>query len=134
MPEKPIILFVCEHGAAKSVIAATYFDQMANEAGLSLQAIARGTNPDNELSEGTVKGLAKDKLIPVEPAPTQLSSNEVQSARRVVSFCEIPAEYGEAGIIQQWKDVPPVSQNYDQARDVIVAHVRRLVNELRSSR
>ena len=29
----PMILFVCEHGAAKSVIAAAYFDKLAKERG-----------------------------------------------------------------------------------------------------
>ncbi len=50
MTQTPIIVFVCEHGAAKSVIAATYFNKLANEKGLNLKAIARGTHPDQELS------------------------------------------------------------------------------------
>lgn len=29
----PAILFVCEHGAAKSVLAAAYFDKLARNAG-----------------------------------------------------------------------------------------------------
>ena len=133
MLEEPTVLFVCEHGAAKSIIAATYFNQLANEGGLGLKAVARGTNPDSELSEQTMKGLAKDGLIPIEPTPKQLSANDVASAKRIVSFCEIPAEYTEASIVEQWNDVPPVSRDYDRARDAIVAHVRQLVNFLRSS-
>ena len=40
------VLFVCEHGAAKSVIAAAYFNQLASEKNLDVRAIERGTNPD----------------------------------------------------------------------------------------
>lgn len=134
MYEEPTVLFVCEHGAAKSIIAATYFNQLAHESGLNLQAKARGTNPDTELSEQTVQGLAKDGLIPIEPAPQGLSTNDVQSAQRIVSFCELPAEYGEAAISERWDDIPPVSQDYDKARDVILEHLRDLLNRIRSSR
>jgi hypothetical protein len=37
----PTILFVCEHGAAKSVIAAAYFDKLAKERGLNYRAVFR---------------------------------------------------------------------------------------------
>ena len=69
---KQKIIFVCEHGAAKSVIAASYFNKLANEKGLNLQAIARGTNPDQTLSPKTVKGLMEDGLQPTESIPQKL--------------------------------------------------------------
>src|SRR5438552_2704780 len=40
-----IILFVCEHGAARSTIAAAYFNKLAKEKGLNYKAIFRGINP-----------------------------------------------------------------------------------------
>lgn len=43
-----LILFVCEHGAAKSVIAVAYFNKMAQGMGVDQRALARGTNPDPE--------------------------------------------------------------------------------------
>lgn len=39
--EKQTILFACEHGAAKSVIAAADFNRMAEAAGLPRQEAAR---------------------------------------------------------------------------------------------
>ena len=86
------IIFVCEHGAAKSILAATYFNQLAEQAGLSVRAIARGTNPDSELSEATIRGLSGDGLIPTESTPQQLSLSDLQAAQRIVSFCELPDE------------------------------------------
>jgi hypothetical protein len=91
----PIVIFVCEHGAAKSIIAAAYFNQLANRRKLNLSAVARGTNPDPLISELTIEGLSKDGLIPTESAPQKLSWEDVKSAQRIVSFCELPIEYKE---------------------------------------
>lgn len=133
MLQQPVIIFVCEHGAAKSIVAAAYFNRLAKDAGLNLQAIARGTNPDAKLSEHAVKGLTKDGLISTEQSPQILSIDDVQSSQRLISFCELPVEYGTVSVIEQWNDVPPVSQDYDQARDVILERLQELINKIRSS-
>lgn len=59
------VVFVCPHGAAKSVIAAAYFNQMSVERGLPNRAVARGTEPGDALSQTAVNGLVADGL----PAP-----------------------------------------------------------------
>jgi arsenate reductase (thioredoxin) len=130
MSQKPMILFVCEHGAAKSIIAATYFNKMAQEMGLDLQALARGTNPDDELSQTTLTGLREDGLIPTVSTPQKISANEIENARRVISFCELPEEYRQKAVVEPWEDVPPVSENYKMARDAILSHLNHLVNNL----
>lgn len=127
------VIFVCEHGAAKSVLAATYFNQLADASNLKLRAIARGTNPDTKLSRQTVEGLAMDGIKPTETIPQKLSMEDVQSAQRIVSFCEIPAEYQGQTIITYWDGIPAVSENYDTARNAIVARLKQLISELRSS-
>jgi protein-tyrosine-phosphatase len=133
MGQNNTVIFVCEHGAAKSIIAAAYFNHIAGRSGLHMQAIARGTNPDPELSELVVKGLAKEGLVPSEFRPRELSREDVHEAQRIVSFCELPSEYSQATIIENWNDVPPVSQDYDQARDTILEKVHDLVDRIRSS-
>src|SRR5919198_3447437 len=40
------VLFVCVHGAAKSVIAAAHFRKLAAARGISIDAVAAGTEPD----------------------------------------------------------------------------------------
>lgn len=55
-PRGASIVFVCEHGAAKSVIAATLFNKLAVERGLRERAIYRGANPQADLSSATLKG------------------------------------------------------------------------------
>jgi arsenate reductase len=130
MSLKPIICFVCEHGAAKSIIAAAYFNRLAHEKGLDFIALARGTHPDAELSQKTVTGLLEDGLTPTEAMPQKLSLQEIESARRVIAFCELPEAYRPKAVIERWEDVPPVSENYENARDAIITHLNHLVNNL----
>src|SRR5689334_13105305 len=127
MSQGSIIIFVCEHGAAKSVIAATYFNKIAKEKNLNLHAIARGTNPDKELSQNAVAGLRRDGLRPAESAPQKLFTAEIESAQQVVSFCELSEEYQKNTVIEQWNDVPPVSENYEKARDMIIAKLKTMM-------
>ena len=123
------VLFVCEHGAAKSIIAAAHFNKLASEKNLDIRAIARGTNPDAELSSNTVAGLQADGLTPTESIPQKLSLADVESAQRVVTFCELPEEYRSKTVIEQWDGVPPVSEDYEKARDAIVERIHRLIVE-----
>lgn len=121
------LLFICEHGAAKSIIAATYFNKLASEANLELRAVARGTNPDAELSPKTVAGLQADGLTPTESSPQKLSLADIESSQQVVTFCELPEEYRNKTAVEQWDEVPPVSEDYDKARDAIVEKIHRLI-------
>ena len=132
MSQDSVIIFVCEHGAAKSIIAATYFNKLAAETGLEVRAIALGTNPDAELSPKATTGLREDGLSPTESVPQKLSIADIESALRIVSFCELPEEYRTKVIVEQWDGVPPVSENYEDARDAILEPINELINEYNS--
>jgi protein-tyrosine-phosphatase len=127
--ETPVVLFVCEHGAAKSVVAAAHFNRIAAEKGLAVRAIARGTDPDPELNPLAVKGLAGDGLT-FTSKPQRVSADEVTGARRAVALgCDLKKVAPNAKI-EQWDDVPPMGQDYGKSRDVIVDHIRKLLAEL----
>jgi protein-tyrosine-phosphatase len=130
MSQTPLIVFVCEHGAAKSVVAAAYFNQLARAKNLPLHAIARGTHPDSELSPAAVAGLQQDGLTPTESVPQRLLMGDFESAQKIVSFCRLPDEFHQGVDIQQWNDVPPVSENYEEARDAIVKQLNQLLNQI----
>src|SRR5687767_39690 len=130
MNQNSMIVFVCEHGAAKSILAAAYFNKMAREKDLSLTAIARGTHPDAELSTKTVAGLRADGLTPTEASPTKLNGKDLDDAQLVVSFCTLPEEYVQKARVEYWEDVPPVSEDYEKARDAILEHIQKLMNHL----
>ena len=82
-----IVVFVCEHGAAKSVVAAAQFNQMAAERGLPFRAISRGTAPDATVPSRVTEGLKRDGLrLPEGFTPTALSGTDMAQAIRIVSF------------------------------------------------
>jgi arsenate reductase (thioredoxin) len=124
-----LVVFVCEHGAAQSIVAAAYFNKLATEKNIPYRAIARGTTPQEELSVSAVSGLRADGLTPSERKPAKLSVEEVSRAARVVTFLALPSEY-DSGSVEEWTDVPAVSAGYAKARDLIVLHVKQLLEHL----
>ena len=129
MSEKPNIIFVCEHGAAKSIVAASYFNRIAHETGIQLHAVARGLEPDLGSSTAAVTGLLKDGLSPTELTPQKLLPAELETARRVVTFCDLPEEYRDKSVLEYWENMPPVSAGYERARDSIVAKIKGMMKE-----
>jgi protein-tyrosine-phosphatase len=128
VPRPSRVLFVCLHGAAKSVVAAAHFRRLAAARGLAVTAAAAGTEPDAELAPAAVKGLAGDGLTAAPARPRPVTLYDLESAARVVSFgCDVAASKGRR--VEQW-DVPAVSDGYAAARDRIVARVERLLGEL----
>ena len=126
------VLFVCLHGAAKSVVGAAHFRRLAATHGLDVDAVAAGTEPDPQLAPGAVKGLAGDGLAAAPTRPRPVTLYDLESSTRVVSFgCDVVAARGQR--VEQW-DVPAVSEGYAAARDRIVANVERLVGELAGGR
>ena len=125
-----MVVFVCEHGAAKSIIAAAYFNLIAHDLGLSLKAVGRGTKPDHDFSPQTIKGLTEDGLAPSESIPMAVTDANMKAAQRVVAFCDMPLNYHQYAIIEYWRDVPPVSENYGLARDAIVSRIHQLLNSM----
>ena len=129
--QEQVVVFVCEHGSAKSIIAAAHFNRLAAEKGLKLRAVARGTNPDEELSSKTVEGLGSDGLKASEQKPKQLSKDDIVGVSRVVAFCQLPEDYYKAVSVQEWKDVPSVGEDYNKARDVMVERIKHLLDEIK---
>jgi protein-tyrosine-phosphatase len=125
------VLFVCLHGAAKSVVGAAHFRRLAAARGLAIDAAAAGTEPDESLTPRAVKGLEAEGLTPAPARPRPVTLYDLDTATRVVSFgCEVSPTRGS---VDQW-DVPNVSDGYETARDRIVANVERLVAELSAGR
>ena len=125
---RPRVLFVCLHGAAKSVVGAAHFRRLAAQHGVAMDAVAAGTEPDEQLAPGAVKGLAADGLQATPSRPRPVTLYDLQSAARVVSFgCDIAPAGGQR--VDQW-DVPAVSDGYAAARERIVANIERLIAEM----
>lgn len=124
------VVFVCLHGAAKSVIAAAHFDRLASARGLGLRATCMGTAPDPAIPPPVVAGLATEGIDVRGRAPRGVVPAELARATRVVSFgCDLSA--AAPGVrVERWDEVPAVSDGFAAARNAIVARVTRLVDGL----
>jgi len=128
--DKQSILFVCEHGAARSAIAAAYFNKIAKEKGVNYEAHFKGTDPQDSLTVATRRGLVRDGFNIAKMKPTLISESDInQSAQVIVFDCKLPTNINPKNLIL-WDGIPPISDSYDIARDQIEVKVRALVNQL----
>jgi arsenate reductase len=126
----PAVVFVCEHGAAKSVIATAYFNKLAAERGLPFRATFRGTTPQENLSVRAVEGLKADGLSIPSGKPTAIGDNDISGATHIFAIgCTLPDKARASGKAAEWSDVPD-DQGYGPMRDAIVRHVKTLLDQL----
>jgi protein-tyrosine-phosphatase len=130
--QEAVIIFVCEHGAAKSILSAAIFNKLAEERRLKLRAIARGTNPDPQISPKVAAGLMADGLTSSEAAPTKISKADLAGARRVITFCAVPDDYAGTVQVENWDEFLPAIDDYGKARDKLAERISRLLEELKS--
>ena len=130
--QAPVIIFVCEHGAAKSILSAALFNKLAGERGLNFRAIARGTNPDPEISPKVAAGLKADGVAASESAPKKISKADLTGAKRVITFCALPDDFPGGIKVDNWDKVLPAIEDYGKARDTLAEQIDRLLEELKS--
>lgn len=130
----PSVVFVCEHGAAKSVIATAYFNRLAAERDLPFRATFRGSAPQDDLSVRAVAGLKADGLAIPSGKPAAISEADVTTATHIFAIgCTLPTAAARSGKAADWTDVPD-DQGYAPMRDAIVRHVMALLNDLEQRR
>src|SRR3989441_5595703 len=123
------VVFVCLHGAAKSLIAATLFQRLADERGLAVRSTFAGTEPDPAIQPNVVARLLEEGVDVRPLRPRRVTRDELASAWRVVSFgCDLTALAPDARI-ERWDDVAAVGEDYGRAREGIAAPARILVGQ-----
>lgn len=129
------VLFVCEHGTVRSLLARIFFERYAAEAGLSYVAVSRGTRADSVVPAFMERGLTSDHFALGDWRPQTLTTKDLGAASLVVSF-DVPSEATAAsrGGRMEWNGLPSVSQDYARGRDAIALRVRQLVDSLKRSR
>jgi arsenate reductase (thioredoxin) len=129
--EATSVLFVCLHGAAKSVIAAEYLQRLAAERGIRIEAAAAGVEPDVEIPPTVTSSLLSEGIDVRGRSPVAVSRQMLERADHVVSFgCDLSDVTPAATSFTEWTDVPTVSDGYATARDEIVRRVTTLLDEL----
>ena len=69
----PSVVFVCEHGAAKSVIATAYFQQARGRTRAAVSSDIPWTSPQDELSVRAVADLREDGIAVPSGKPAAIS-------------------------------------------------------------
>lgn len=124
------IVFVCEHGSAKSVIAAVYFNKLAKEKNLPYEAVARGTDPDTVISTKTKQLLIQENLFDKHFVPQKLSQQDVDGAQQVFLFYTLPQTIKDKNNIQYWMGVDAVNGDFVKLKDDIVTKIIPLIDSL----
>jgi arsenate reductase (thioredoxin) len=125
------VLFLCPHHAAKSVIAAAYFQRLAEQNGLDLRADSAGTEPSPQVSPAVVELLRAEGIDISSQQPHRFTETQLAQASRIISLgCTAPELGLPESRVEHWNDVPPPSQDLVGASESIRRHIERLVNEL----
>lgn len=130
---EPTVLFMCPHGAAKSLMASAYFQKLAKERGLNVRVDSAGTAPDPKLSESVVAHLRKNGYaIPIDK-PRAATAADMSGADVVLSMgCDLSKLPAPKGTVKNWQ-VPDFSADFNVAEQSIREHVNQLVDELLSA-
>jgi arsenate reductase len=125
------VLFMCPHGAAKSVLASAYFARLAKERGLKVRVESAGTEPDATVAPAVAARLeAQGYATPTTP-PRKATADDMARADLVISLgCDLSGLPAPRGTLLRWDDVPSPSADFAKADEAIRAKVVALVDEL----
>lgn len=127
------VLFVCEHGNVKSLMAASYFNELAQARGLPFRAVSRGSAPDSDTVPDFVKKPLMAEGFDVSAfRPQRVTPDDIAASDRVIGISTaLQAETTSAAAkLEEWNDVPAASTDYARSRDSIRAHVADLLERL----
>src|SRR5829696_7805480 len=106
-----IILFLCPHNAAKSIIAAAYFDQLVQNHGLPYRAASAGTSPDAVPSPAVVAMLRDEGLDVAGYRPRRVTTKDLTGAHRVISLGCDPDDLDGRAQARIWLRRGPLSSS-----------------------
>lgn len=125
------LLFMCPHGAAKSVLASAYFWRLARERGLNVRVDCAGTEPDPAVSPAVAAHLKRNGYPDPDSNPRKVTPKDFTSAAVVISIgCDLSGLPAPRGRLLRWDDVPPLSEDFARADEAIRKRVIQLIEEL----
>lgn len=129
---KSTVLFLCPHGGAKSLIAASYFNRIAQARRLPFKAIAAAAeDPYPEVPANVAEALSREGFDVRDFQPRSVEARDFGAAARVISIdCDLQAVDTGSAPVDSWDDVPKVSVDLEGSSAAIRRHVRALAQEL----
>jgi protein-tyrosine-phosphatase len=133
---KSTVLFLCQHGGAKSVVAASYFNRLAEQQGLEYVAVAAAAEEPYPAVPPPVAGLLEQEGFDVrEFQPRHVEESDVHGATKVVSIgCDLTTGGFSGAEVEEWNDVPQASEDLAGSAAAIRRHVEALAEGLRGRR
>jgi len=125
------VLFMCPHGAAKSVLASAHFERLAKERGLNVRVLSAGTEPDAAIAPPVAALLEREGYAPRTAPPRKATPDDMAKADLVISLgCDLSGLPTPRGRLLRWDDVPSPSADLTKADEAIRAKVNALIDEL----
>ena len=130
----PAVVFVCDHGSAKSLVAASLFNRMAEQRGLAVRALSRAVSErsvDSKVPDKVVQVMGQDGFQVAAFKPQAMTASEASAAARVVIInVEGPVESASRAPAERWNDIAPVTSEYGKAKSRLVSRIGALLDEL----
>jgi len=128
------IVFICEHGVSKSMVAAMLFNRIAEQRGLTVRAVSRAVSPQTlatKVPPRLVQNMDDDGFPIRDFRPQAVTTTDASGATRVVVIgYDGNIEAIGSAAAEHWDDVPPASLEYDDAKRKITSHIDKLLREL----
>lgn len=124
------VIFVCEHGAGKSVVAAAYFNKIVKDRNLDWEASCRGTNPDEEVSAPTKEGLRSDNLLDPKLSPQKLAQGDTSNVEKIILFTKLPDDFKTTINSEDWSSIPNIDAKYEVRREALIKKINEFFDSL----
>ena len=129
--KQPTVLFICPHGAAKSILASAYFQKAAKERGLNVRVETAGIEPQDAVSPVVTEHLERNGYTVPVTRPRAVTKEDLDQADVVISLgCDLSRLPVAPRSVQKWDDVPAPSEDLKGADEKIRRRVMALVEEL----
>lgn len=114
-PKRPVVLFICDFGTAKSAIARELFRRRAHERGIDVTAFSRGLQVEDHISPPLKARLDADGIDTRRDGFARLAPVDIRTADIVVSFAILPKAF-QTWKLRDWTNLPSVNDNWLAAR------------------
>jgi arsenate reductase len=129
--KQPTVLFICPHGAGKSVLASAYFQKAAQERGLNVRVETAGVEPQDAVSPAVKAHLERNGYTIPVAKPRAVTKADLTQADVVISLgCDLSQLPATPRVLQKWDEVPGPSEDLKGADEQIRRRVMALVEEL----
>lgn len=134
MPEENTYLFLCQAGAAKSLIAAEIFNELVRRHGLPLRGVAVAADePYAAVPPPVVELLGQQSIDVAGFVPRRVTAADAEQAAGVVAIdCDLSSVRLKLPEVERWDDVPKVSEDLHGSAAAIRRRVEELVRRLAS--